>query len=174
MPKGQPGSAKWFSVLSNLMGPDSHDVGFHHLDGQAVAIYFFSVGYVCKQGISHVPRAIPRLAVGSRGLKKSVAQLVELGFFIENVDHLGSYGIAHEGVLWRRGRIPDARPSIPNALRAAVYERDGFACVECQATEWLSLDHIFPYSKGGTDEVDNLRVLCRVCNSRKGARLDAS
>ncbi len=35
----------------------------------------------------------------------------------------------------------------------------------------LSLDHIYPWSLGGPDTVENLRVLCRSCNSRKGANV---
>lgn len=32
----------------------------------------------------------------------------------------------------------------------------------------LSIDHIVPYSKGGTDEIENLIACCANCNSRKG------
>jgi 5-methylcytosine-specific restriction protein A len=31
----------------------------------------------------------------------------------------------------------------------------------------LTVDHIVPKKKGGTDSAANLRVLCRSCNSRK-------
>ena len=34
----------------------------------------------------------------------------------------------------------------------------------------LSVDHIVPRKKGGTDHKDNLQLLCRACNSRKGDR----
>jgi 5-methylcytosine-specific restriction endonuclease McrA len=34
-----------------------------------------------------------------------------------------------------------------------------------------TIDHIIPVSRGGTNDVDNLRLLCRSCNSKKGARL---
>lgn len=67
--------------------------------------------------------------------------------------------------------IGDSRPYISVAIRTAVYERDGHRCVKCKATEDLTLDHIYPWSLGGPDTVDNLRVLCRPCNSSKGAKV---
>ena len=53
---------------------------------------------------------------------------------------------------------------------AAAYARDGRQCRYCGATCNLSIDHIVPRSRGGSDELENLAVACRVCNSRKGAR----
>lgn len=72
--------------------------------------------------------------------------------------------------LWRIPP-PRQRPLIPDAVRSAVYERDGNACVQCTTTDDLTLDHIYPWSLGGPDTVENLRVLCRSCNSSKGARV---
>jgi hypothetical protein len=69
---------------------------------------------------------------------------------------------------WER---TDYRRKIPDAVRALVYERDEQRCVECGSTEDLTLDHIHPWSLGGPDTVANLRVLCRPCNSSKGARV---
>jgi hypothetical protein len=67
--------------------------------------------------------------------------------------------------------FPPSRPYIPVRIRRAVMARDGRACVLCGATKHLALDHIYPWSLGGPDTVENLRVLCRSCNSRKGARV---
>jgi hypothetical protein len=64
-----------------------------------------------------------------------------------------------------------ARPWIPLAVKAAVFARDGAACVICGRIELLELDHIVPFSRGGSDTVENLRVLCKPCNSRRGAIL---
>lgn len=65
------------------------------------------------------------------------------------------------------------RENIPSWMRDEVFARDGRACVKCQSILFLALDHIFPVSKGGPTTVENLRVLCRSCNSRKGARLES-
>lgn len=54
---------------------------------------------------------------------------------------------------------------------AVIFARDGHQCLICQATTDLTVDHIIPLARGGSNDDDNLRTLCRSCNSRKGARL---
>ncbi|MFJ4286435.1 HNH endonuclease [Paenarthrobacter nicotinovorans] len=65
-----------------------------------------------------------------------------------------------------------ARNKISAALRTAVYERDGYACVSCGQRRQLSLDHIHPYSLGGQDTYENLQTLCKSCNSSKGVSVE--
>lgn len=72
--------------------------------------------------------------------------------------------------MWRVAPDP-YRANIPRHIREAVFARDGYACQVCSGTNDLTLDHIFPWSLGGQDTVENLRVLCRPCNSRKGAKV---
>jgi 5-methylcytosine-specific restriction endonuclease McrA len=43
-------------------------------------------------------------------------------------------------------------------------------CSLCYSTEDLTLDHIMPLGRGGASVRENAQVLCRSCNSRKGAR----
>lgn len=73
----------------------------------------------------------------------------------------------------RIASTPGRRDSraIPPAVRAEVWRRDGGACVDCQATEYLEFDHIIPWSRGGATSANNLQLLCRRCNLAKGARI---
>jgi len=57
-----------------------------------------------------------------------------------------------------------------NALMSAIIERDGYYCKNCNSTENITIDHIVPVSKGGKNILSNLQLLCRSCNSKKGAK----
>jgi 5-methylcytosine-specific restriction endonuclease McrA len=52
-----------------------------------------------------------------------------------------------------------------------VFLRDDGACVLCGSREDIQFDHIIPHSRGGSSTADNLRILCRVCNGKRGARI---
>lgn len=66
------------------------------------------------------------------------------------------------------------REPISPLVRQLVYKRDRWTCQTCGATPFhglrdrrsgaLHLDHINPWSAGGSDRTDNLRTLCESCN----------
>lgn len=64
------------------------------------------------------------------------------------------------------------RKAISPSVQLKVYRADGFKCVHCGTSADLSVDHIYPVSRGGTNAAENLQTLCRPCNSRKGAKVD--
>jgi 5-methylcytosine-specific restriction endonuclease McrA len=51
-----------------------------------------------------------------------------------------------------------------------VFARDPHKCRCCGSSEKLTIDHIVPLTRGGSNDLDNLQILCRNCNSRKGNR----
>ena len=62
------------------------------------------------------------------------------------------------------------RQPIPRKLRHEVFQRDGYRCRECGATNKqtrLHVDHIVPVARGGTNELSNLQTLCEECNRAK-------
>jgi len=59
---------------------------------------------------------------------------------------------------------------IRKIMTKKVFERDKHTCRYCGATNRLEIDHIIPLSRGGSNELDNLQILCRYCNSRKWAK----
>jgi len=60
---------------------------------------------------------------------------------------------------------------IPQKTRFLVMHRDNHECKQCGATDDLTIDHIHPESKGGTNDIENLQVLCRRCNCSKGVKV---
>lgn len=62
------------------------------------------------------------------------------------------------------------KKNIPEKIRWAIWNRDNFTCQNCGSRKRLTIDHIYPESKGGKIEPSNLQTLCKSCNSKKGAR----
>lgn len=88
-------------------------------------------------------------------------------------DSLVSVGAVIDAGLWASGerhpivRVGD-RAEIPHHVRAAVWYRDRGRCRLCDGRSQVAgpwhLDHIKPWSAGGSDSTDNLRVLCEKHN----------
>lgn len=54
--------------------------------------------------------------------------------------------------------------NIPNPIRKAIYQRDGYACL-CGDNRHLHIHHVLPRSSGGGNDPSNLVTLCRYCHS---------
>lgn len=52
-----------------------------------------------------------------------------------------------------------------------VFEKDNYTCCFCGSKLQLTIDHIVPKSKGGTNAIENLQTLCNSCNNKKGDTL---
>lgn len=66
--------------------------------------------------------------------------------------------------------------SIAVTLRFEILRRDGFTCRYCGRRPphvVLHVDHVVPWSKGGTNDPSNLRAACQDCNlGKRDRRLD--
>jgi len=55
--------------------------------------------------------------------------------------------------------------------RKNLQRRDNFCCQYCgKKTHTLTIDHVIPKSRGGSDTWDNLVTACVKCNNKKGNR----
>ena len=106
---------------------------------------------------------------GGADFSKKAFELVDLRM----VDELGlPAGLPiHRTDIPKRTDLGDLPPY--KTHKTALYVEQEGTCNLCLI--WfdagnLSVDHIVPRKKGGTDHKDNLQLLCRSCNSKKGDR----
>jgi len=57
------------------------------------------------------------------------------------------------------------RKSVPT--RNGILKRDKHSCQYCGSRYQLTIDHIIPKSRGGSDTWDNLITSCHPCNNKK-------
>ena len=116
-------------------------------------------------------------------------ELARAGFIRRYVVAEQTYGVIDS---WSRNQIP-ARDEPPSELpapdgsmteysrppnqtvRARIYQRDNYRCAYCQRdlsrdSRARVLDHVIPYSKGGTNNEQNLVTACKPCNAAKRDR----
>lgn len=65
-------------------------------------------------------------------------------------------------------RIPFSSGFRAHPKRKMIYKRDHYTCQYCGSIKDLTIDHVIPKSKGGTNNWDNLVTCCRKCNLKKG------
>ena len=73
------------------------------------------------------------------------------------------------------GQKHNARRLPVSVLRGQLIERDGQRCQGCgwepEWSDYLQVDHNQPKSLNGTDDMDNLALLCDPCNRKKSNKL---
>ncbi len=65
----------------------------------------------------------------------------------------------------------DSSRQVVIEVQREVWKRDQGKCVICQSQERLEYDHIIPFSKGGSNTVRNIQLLCESCNREKSAKI---
>ena len=76
--------------------------------------------------------------------------------------------------LYEIGKIdPDLEKKLRNqAFKKAMNPHGEYQCACCGMTDssriYFQVDHIIPMNQGGKSVIDNLQILCRRCNGKKG------
>jgi len=125
--------------------------------------------YICDVCKGEFPRHIPSIRLNYRHICWGCLDDI-MPMFMDKMPEMAKT-LFENGLRDYDNRYrPRERKRIPPDVRQKVLDRDGGCCQECGDEENLAVDHIMPISKGGSDCMDNLQILCRACNSSKGAK----
>jgi hypothetical protein len=116
-------------------------------------------------------------------------QLVGRGYGISERPYINRWGSVRNACemlkSFREGKINEdellnnknaerKRGSLSYKIRYEILTRDQYRCVKCGKSPrdgiFLEIDHGVPFSKGGSDDYNNLQTLCNICNSGKSNR----
>jgi hypothetical protein len=65
----------------------------------------------------------------------------------------------------------NVRTELSKKKRQEIMERDGFTCQYCgDVAGPFHIDHVHPVSRGGDNDMENLKVACATCNISKGSK----
>ena len=95
-------------------------------------------------------------------------------------DAINEFPLYHKGDVIHRTDQPQrtdlGKLPTPSIHKDLLYGKQSGQCGGCMVMfhkRNLTIDHIVPQSKGGTDHLGNLWLLCQACNSSKGTKSQA-
>ncbi len=107
----------------------------------------------------------PWTAVGMLGFVFSIG----IGFFVMIKREMRAPAV--EATV---SRPTGRRQHIPRWVKAHLFQACGGLCAGCldtfQQIGNMQVDHIIPVHLGGNNELENLQLLCRSCNVKKGTK----
>lgn len=77
----------------------------------------------------------------------------------------------HTGSVNRRAREMGAPGKMTTREWLAFCDAIGNRCMCCNRSVKLTVDHVIPLSRGGTNGIENVQALCGRCNSRKSIKV---
>lgn len=149
--------------ISDFMAESSH------LSAEEVGAYFLLLGALWNaDGV--LPTEEGRLARIARlpaARWREVWPVIQPFFYTDDEGRTTSRHVKK----WFSKASVYGRARLPADLRNTIFDRDGARCRYCGSTEGpFHVDHVVPFSKGGSDEPGNLVIACMACNLSKGAK----
>ncbi len=108
-----------------------------------------------------------------KSIKSGKGKMYSYAYLVKSVWYKRKYGKRGAGprqkVIAYIGRVM----GLEGFIVKRIFERDGYQCQteDCYMQIDLTIDHIIPILKGGTNDDDNLQTLCKRCNHKKGTSL---
>lgn len=66
--------------------------------------------------------------------------------------------------------IPPLKQSEIKRIKPILLKKHNHKCAQCGTKKNLQIDHVTARTLGGTNDIDNLQILCGGCNRKKGGR----
>jgi hypothetical protein len=86
---------------------------------------------------------------------------------------IGEYFQVHNAALAETPFTGNTSRQFSWVQKVTAFERDGWKCVVCGATNNLEMDHAAALMNGGSNDLTNLHTLCHECHVEK-TRMDRS
>jgi hypothetical protein len=95
-------------------------------------------------------------------------------YYDKSLEYLIKEELSYSDEPWATINTKQRRRNYANLfckdMRKVLIHED-VSCAKCERTgSSMHIDHIIPVSKGGTNTVDNVQVLCYQCNLKKGSK----
>ena len=86
---------------------------------------------------------------------------------------VGEYFRAHNAAVAETPHTGNTPREFSWVRKVTAFDRDGWKCVVCGATNHLEMDHAVALMNGGCNDISNLYALCHACHVEK-TRMDRS
>ncbi len=111
---------------------------------------------------------------GDEGKWSKICEQCEMGYFSRNPNQRFC-GISCSKT-YKKKESGETKPEDYMVSREIIFKRDGYKCIYCGKSSIedgvkLHLEHIYPISKGGREDLFNLATSCKRCNIKKGTSL---
>lgn len=139
-----------------------NESGINLVDDYVRLIYLNETDYYDEKDLNQISDSISKI----RALKILPNEDIDKYLFILKILKT-QHRIRKEKKINEK-RVIACRFTSKKQIRNRIFEFYGEVCLSCGTNENISLDHVIPVDKKGTNDISNLQPLCKSCNSKKG------
>jgi HNH endonuclease/Homing endonuclease associated repeat len=176
----------WSDLLKEI-GIESVPLGKRYTDEDCYENIIFLWTHYGRQPTIHELNQSPSRVGSKPYILRWGGWRAALGSFVEQVNKTEGDNLletvdkkspSSPAISVERPSVTSMPRSMSLSLRYKVLQRDRFLCKICGRSPAkdlgveLHIDHIIPWSKGGQNILENLRVLCFDCNLGKGDKIE--